>query len=151
MSNAPTLFDPVTVGAWQLPNRVVMAPLTRARALALTAVFAAIAGAASAGSVVLKSNPVDDDGRVTLGDLFEEEICDTHLQTWHVDLQRAHDWFMRGALRGDARGKARVEILFGLADARGHGIRVARWEFFRLEPPREVPQPPVERGCPVRL
>ncbi|KAK0362637.1 hypothetical protein LTR94_018696 [Friedmanniomyces endolithicus] len=40
-------------------------------ALALTAVFAAIAGAASAGSVVLKSNPVDDDGRVTLGDLFE--------------------------------------------------------------------------------
>jgi hypothetical protein len=30
-------------------------------ALALTAVFAAIAGAASAGSVVLKSNPVDDD------------------------------------------------------------------------------------------
>ena len=40
-------------------------------ALALTAVFAAIAGAASAGPLVLKSNPVDDDGRVTLGDLFE--------------------------------------------------------------------------------
>ena len=32
MSNSPTLFDPVTVGAWQLPNRVVMAPLTRNRA-----------------------------------------------------------------------------------------------------------------------
>jgi N-ethylmaleimide reductase len=28
----PALFDPVQVGAWQLPNRVVMAPLTRNRA-----------------------------------------------------------------------------------------------------------------------
>lgn len=28
----PTLFDPITVGAWQLPNRIFMAPLTRSRA-----------------------------------------------------------------------------------------------------------------------
>ena len=28
----PTLFDPVRIGAWNLPNRIVMAPLTRARA-----------------------------------------------------------------------------------------------------------------------
>jgi N-ethylmaleimide reductase len=28
----PTLFDPVRIGAWSLPNRVVMAPLTRNRA-----------------------------------------------------------------------------------------------------------------------
>jgi 2,4-dienoyl-CoA reductase-like NADH-dependent reductase (Old Yellow Enzyme family) len=28
----PTLFDPVRIGAWDLPNRIVMAPLTRARA-----------------------------------------------------------------------------------------------------------------------
>ena len=28
----PTLFDPVQIGAFQLPNRIVMAPLTRARA-----------------------------------------------------------------------------------------------------------------------
>ncbi len=27
-----TLFDPITVGAWNLPNRIFMAPLTRARA-----------------------------------------------------------------------------------------------------------------------
>ena len=27
-----TLFDPVRIGAWRLPNRIVMAPLTRARA-----------------------------------------------------------------------------------------------------------------------
>jgi 2,4-dienoyl-CoA reductase-like NADH-dependent reductase (Old Yellow Enzyme family) len=30
--NASTLFDPVRIGAWDLPNRIVMAPLTRARA-----------------------------------------------------------------------------------------------------------------------
>ena len=28
----PSLLDPVRIGAWQLPNRVIMAPLTRARA-----------------------------------------------------------------------------------------------------------------------
>lgn len=28
----PTLFDSLTVGAWTLPNRIIMAPLTRARA-----------------------------------------------------------------------------------------------------------------------
>jgi 2,4-dienoyl-CoA reductase-like NADH-dependent reductase (Old Yellow Enzyme family) len=28
----PTLFDPVKIGAWNLPNRILLAPLTRARA-----------------------------------------------------------------------------------------------------------------------
>jgi 2,4-dienoyl-CoA reductase-like NADH-dependent reductase (Old Yellow Enzyme family) len=28
----PSLFDPVRIGAWDLPNRIIMAPLTRARA-----------------------------------------------------------------------------------------------------------------------
>jgi 2,4-dienoyl-CoA reductase-like NADH-dependent reductase (Old Yellow Enzyme family) len=28
----PTLFDPVRIGAWNLPNRIIMSPLTRARA-----------------------------------------------------------------------------------------------------------------------
>src|SRR5665213_4365907 len=28
----PTLFDPVRIGAWNLPNRSIFAPLTRARA-----------------------------------------------------------------------------------------------------------------------
>ena len=30
----PSLFDPIRIGAWTLPNRVVMAPLTRCRASA---------------------------------------------------------------------------------------------------------------------
>lgn len=42
------------------------------RALILGAVAALmLAGAASAGPVTLKANPVDSDGRVTLGDLFD--------------------------------------------------------------------------------
>ena len=28
----PTLFDPIRIGAWSLPNRIIMAPLTRSRA-----------------------------------------------------------------------------------------------------------------------
>ncbi|ABK98731.1 alkene reductase [Pelobacter propionicus] len=34
----PTLFDPITVGALRLPNRIIMAPMTRARASADTRV-----------------------------------------------------------------------------------------------------------------
>lgn len=41
------------------------------RALILAAVAALIAGPALAGPVTLKVNPVDVDGRVTLGDLFD--------------------------------------------------------------------------------
>ena len=31
-SRMPTLFDPLTLGTLTLPNRILMAPLTRARA-----------------------------------------------------------------------------------------------------------------------
>lgn len=41
------------------------------RALTLVAALALFAGPALAGPVTLRANPVDDDGRVTLGDIFE--------------------------------------------------------------------------------
>jgi len=41
------------------------------RALSLIAAFALLASPALAGPVTLKANPVDDDGRVTLGDVFD--------------------------------------------------------------------------------
>lgn len=41
------------------------------RIVALSAVLAAVSTPALAAPVVLRANPVDDDGRVTLGDLFE--------------------------------------------------------------------------------
>lgn len=41
------------------------------RLLTLAAVLALVASPALAGPVTLKANPVDDDGRVTLGDIFD--------------------------------------------------------------------------------
>nr|WP_311770051.1 flagella basal body P-ring formation protein FlgA [Brevundimonas vesicularis] len=41
------------------------------RSLLLAAAVSALASAALANPVVLRANPVDDDGRVTLGDIFE--------------------------------------------------------------------------------
>jgi len=41
------------------------------RASLLAVVLASVAGAALADPVTLKANPVDDDGRVTLGDIFD--------------------------------------------------------------------------------
>ena len=50
-----------------------MARLRRIVALnaALSAILVAVAAPALAAPVVLRANPVDDDGRITLGDLFE--------------------------------------------------------------------------------
>ena len=45
--------------------------MTLIRSLLLAAAVSAFAGAALANPVVLRANPVDDDGRVTMGDIFE--------------------------------------------------------------------------------
>ncbi|MBB5771346.1 flagella basal body P-ring formation protein FlgA [Brevundimonas vesicularis] len=45
--------------------------MTTIRSLLLAAAVSALASAALANPVVLRANPVDDDGRVTLGDIFE--------------------------------------------------------------------------------
>ncbi len=45
--------------------------MTLIRSMLLAAAVSAFAGAALANPVVLRANPVDDDGRVTLGDIFE--------------------------------------------------------------------------------
>lgn len=45
--------------------------MTMIRTLLLAAAVSAFAGAALANPVMLRANPVDDDGRVTLGDIFE--------------------------------------------------------------------------------
>ena len=62
----PSLFDPVTIGELSLPNRVVMAPLTRLRAgdshipNALMAEY--YAQRASAGLVISEAVPVSPQG-----------------------------------------------------------------------------------------
>jgi len=69
MSNSPTLFDSVSVGAWKLPNRVVMAPLTRNRApkQVPTAIMATYYGqrahpVTGAGLIISEGTPVCPEG-----------------------------------------------------------------------------------------
>src|SRR5579863_449632 len=58
----PTLFDPVRIGAWDLPNRVIMAPLTRQRAGVERIANALMAGyytqRASAGMIISEATAV---------------------------------------------------------------------------------------------
>jgi N-ethylmaleimide reductase len=62
----PSLFDPLQVGAWSLPNRVVMAPLTRNRApgavpTPLMATY--YAQRASAGLLVTEATAITQQGQ----------------------------------------------------------------------------------------
>lgn len=56
-----------------------------------------------------------DQAAAALGDLYEEEICDSDVQEWTVDLQLAYRWFLRGAQRGEARCRFEVgyRLLYG--------------------------------------
>jgi len=63
----PTLFSPLTAGALQLPNRIVMAPLTRTRATPDTRVPVALMAEyyrqrASAGLIISEATSVDPMG-----------------------------------------------------------------------------------------
>lgn len=62
----PTLFEPIQIGAWQLPNRVVMAPLTRCRASEGRVPNAMMAEyyrqRASAGLIITEATSVDPMG-----------------------------------------------------------------------------------------
>lgn len=68
-SLSPSLFDPIRVGAWTLPNRVVMAPLTRNRASgqvpsALMATYYAQRARpdTGAGLIIAEATPVCPEG-----------------------------------------------------------------------------------------
>jgi N-ethylmaleimide reductase len=62
----PTLFDPFTVGAWKLPNRIVMAPLTRNRspgAVPTPLVATYYAQRASAGLLISEATAISHQGQ----------------------------------------------------------------------------------------
>ena len=62
----PTLYDPVKIGALELPNRIIMAPLTRARAGATRTPNALMVEyyrqRASAGLILSEATSVDPMG-----------------------------------------------------------------------------------------
>ena len=114
----PTLFDPVTLGAFKLPNRVIMAPLTRARAGAVRIPNRLMADyyvqRASAGLIISEATSVTPMGvgyADTPGIWSEEQVAGWSLvtsavhqaggrivlQLWHVG--RVSDpLFLDGAL-----------------------------------------------------
>ena len=63
------------------------------RLLTLAAALALAASPALAGPVTLKANPVDEDGRVTFGDIFEKGLTvkagQTHVQKFMPELLAA--------------------------------------------------------------
>ncbi|AEG69836.1 alkene reductase [Ralstonia solanacearum] len=87
-----TLFDPVRVGRYRLPNRLVMAPMTRSRAQsdgtpgALAAEY--YAQRASVGLIVAEGTQPSDDGQ---GYLTTPGIyTDTHVAGWKAITSAVH-------------------------------------------------------------
>ena len=87
-----SLFDPVRIGAWDLPNRILMAPLTRARAGAARIPNALMAEyyaqRASAGMIISEATSVDPMGvgyANTPGIWSEEQV-----EGWKVVTQAVH-------------------------------------------------------------
>jgi 2,4-dienoyl-CoA reductase-like NADH-dependent reductase (Old Yellow Enzyme family) len=115
----PTLFDSLKVGALTLPNRIVMAPLTRSRAHPDTRVPSDLAVTyytqrASAGLIITEATSVSPMGvgyRATPGIWSDEQVVGwkkitqaVHarggrivLQLWHVG-RISHSMFLGGAL-----------------------------------------------------
>lgn len=113
-----TLFDPIRIGAWDLPNRVLMAPLTRARAGAERVPNALMAEyytqRASAGLIITEATSVTPMGvgyADTPGIWSDEQVAgwklvteSVHraggrilLQLWHVG-RISDPMFLGGAL-----------------------------------------------------
>ena len=90
----PSLFDPITVGALRLPNRIVMAPLTRARATIDTRVPVPMMAEyysqrASAGLIISEATVVDRMGvgyEATPGIWSDEQV-----DVWKSVTKAVHD------------------------------------------------------------
>ncbi len=90
----PTIFDPITVGALSLPNRIIMAPLTRSRATAGTHTPVPImaeyyAQRASAGLIISEATVVDRMGvgyEATPGIWSDEQV-----EGWKTVTRAVHD------------------------------------------------------------
>ena len=90
----PSLFDPITVGALRLPNRIVMAPLTRARATIDTRVPVPMMAEyysqrASAGLIISEATVVDRMGvgyEATPGIWSDEQV-----EGWNSVTRAVHD------------------------------------------------------------
>ena len=117
-ASTPTLHSPIRIGAWDLPNRIIMAPLTRSRAgkeripNALMAEY--YVQRSTAGMILSEATCVDPMGvgyADTPGIWSEEQVAGWKLvtqavhkaggrillQLWHVG-RISHPMFLNGAL-----------------------------------------------------
>jgi 2,4-dienoyl-CoA reductase-like NADH-dependent reductase (Old Yellow Enzyme family) len=87
----PTLFSPFKLGRYTLPNRIVMAPMTRARAVHLrpdadTAIY--YQQRASAGLIVSEGVPISEEGR---GQAFTPGIYNAEqVEAWRQVTRAVH-------------------------------------------------------------
>ena len=115
----PTLFDPLTLGALTLPNRIILAPLTRSRAYPETRVPSDLAVTyytqrASAGLIITEATSVSPmgvgyagtpgiwsdeqtQGWKTITESVHAKGGRIFLQLWHVG-RISHPMFLNGAL-----------------------------------------------------
>jgi len=90
----PTLFDPITVGSLHLPNRIIMAPLTRNRSTMPARVPNALmknyyVQRASAGAIITEATSVTPEGvgyPATPGIWSEEQVAG-----WRAITEAVHD------------------------------------------------------------
>ncbi len=90
----PTIFDPITIGALELPNRIIMAPLTRSRATADTRVPVPMMAEyysqrATAGLIISEATVVDPMGvgyEATPGIWSAEQV-----EGWKMVTKAVHD------------------------------------------------------------
>lgn len=85
------LFSPITVGAMDLPNRILMAPMTRARAphdIADERTALYYAQRATAGLIVSEGTPISNQGQ---GYLFNPGIfTDAQIEGWRLTTNSVH-------------------------------------------------------------
>ena len=155
----PSIFDPITLGALKLPNRILMAPLTRARATRThvpTPVMAEYyAQRATAGLIISEATGISQEG---LGWPYAPGIwSDEQTEAWKPVVKAVHEaggrivcqlWHMGYLVHSDFLG-GEPPVAPSVATA-PWVVRIPHRPWYaagtRIEPPVSVPRPIV--ACP---
>ena len=140
----PTLFDPVTLGTLQLPNRIIMAPLTRSRATADTRVPVPMMAEyysqrAAAGLIISEATVVDPMGvgyEATPGIWSDEQV-----DGWKIVTKAVHNAGGRIALQLWHVGRISDPSLLGGQPPVSASAIAAKGHVSLLRPERPYPMP----------
>ena len=140
----PTLFDPVTLGALQLPNRIIMSPLTRSRTTADTRVPVPMMAEyysqrAAAGLIISEATVVDPMGvgyEATPGIWSDEQV-----DGWKIVTKAVHNAGGRIALQLWHVGRISDPSLLGGQPPVSASAIAAKGHVSLLRPERPYPLP----------